>query len=563
MKLSLFFCCMLAGCSFAPQSSRELVIPYEDLSGPTPPVLSAPASLVSMRSQKNVLDTHLFQNDPKKACLNFLEAQLFSRNPLVIRSALYSYTILQIPPPEEALTKLLDNDNPALQLSLLMTLSETASPLLIPASQQAMMSDFPLIQLYGARFLTKLKTSDALTRIESLEAKLPSDCLPYIAELYALEGSPQAQKRLLKLISSGSSDTVSQCLCLIRLYHLMELFPLLSTYQPMNPQEAEALAFALASLETTPSETQLINLSHHRNPSVAIQALYSLNELGRGASMRGYTNLIDTQSPFVFSILGKTPFSTEEIASLWPLDMEWSSRFGLSLSLLERRSPLSLPFLFQAIQECDQTVYERTHSLSGTCFFVTRKSKTAACTQEAVEEEYESDVLMEMLIRTIDISFPEEFEAWAETILLQGPPLLASSIIGCFLENSSTKRIEILKQVSSHSGRPFVRQMALFCLIQLKEASLEEDALRVILKNQRECLKTLIRHSSPFFLFHEDNSLKNQKRMSEQQKLYFAAIALLAQTKTETSSSILREELQEASEEYRTLIAAALLHSLL
>ena len=121
----------------------------------------------------------------------------------------------------------------------------------------------------------------------------------------------------------------------------------------------------------------------------------------------------------------------------------------------------------------------------------------------------------------------------------------------------------MLSQLTKKPGRPYIRQLALFSLIQQKEIPLDQAILSPLLKTLRESLQSLLRPKSLFFLFRTSPSEKERKSMNEQQKLYFAAIAMLAQTKSESSSALLEKELQEAPEEYRSFISAALLHSLL
>ena len=558
----LFVLVIFSACSRAATTPKELSIPHAELTGPVPPISAHEKVLPT--SEKNItIEEHALKKDPKRTCLDLLESNLYSHNQQVVFATLYAYALLQLAIPERALDNLLNTENPYLQLQLLMTLYETESPHLVRAAQKAMMSEYPILQLYGARFLAKKKTGEILPRIESLESKLPDDCLPYIAELYALEGSPQAQNHIKKLLSLSTSPTIAQCLCLIRIYQLMELYPVVASYRPTNPQEAEALAFALSILQTTSSEEHLCTLSHHSHPSVSIQALTSLNALGYQASMYSYRDLINSHSPFVFTSLDKTAFSTEELISLWPLELDWSARYGLALSLIERREALPLSFLFKTLYETETTLLRKNYSLSGTCFYISRGSKSERRTPEECEREYESDALTDQLVHKIAITFPEAFDEFAEKALSSGPVHLAPAIISALAETPSEQRSEMLSQLSKKPGRPYIRQLALFSLIQQKEIPLDQAILSPLLKTLRESLQSLLRPKSLFFLFRTSPSEKERKSMNEQQKLYFAAIAMLAQTKTESSSALLEKELQEAPEEYRSFISAALLHSLL
>lgn len=559
---------LLTSCSSPAYKTKvSYTMPYADLTGLLPPPSTeqkAPALLIT--NLHNFLFKYQgyipYDEDIKKTCTNLLHACASSHRADIAFATLNAYSLLQMPPDERIIDLILKRDyNPYLQLQLLLTLYETNSPDCLHASEYAMQSNYPLIQLYASEYITRHRAPQALARLESLEAKIPQDLLSYLTELYAIEGSSRAQAHIKRLLSSGDTNTICVCLLVIRHMRLVELYDELKNFIPTNSQEEESLAFALGADMTSSAEKRLTQLSLSPHPSVAITALVSLTELGQNFSLQKYQNLIDTHSPFVLSNLWKTSFSTQSIEALWTNDLDATQRLALALSLLERRSTIPLAFLKASLLSGNHMLFSKSYSAGGQSWFLC--IQTQGDNEENEGRLYESQSLQEALIQKIAIHFPEQFCTIVQEGLCSTCPHLGPAIIFA-LESMSTETSRLLlEQLSVDYSQPFLQKIALFTRMKQKGITLNPELLATMVKEMRQRLSSFVQPSPWTFFSSVRLNEKDRKKLTEQQRLYVMGISLLAQDKTKTSSDLIASELQAAPELFVPFITAALLHSYL
>lgn len=527
-------------------------LPYSELSGPVPP--HTPLSDKNTRIKKNE------SIRTKDECIRLLEECLTSQNRQVVYATLASYSLAQLSIPDKIAERLITRTyDPYLQLQVLSALYATQSNACKIASEKALLSEIPIIQLYALTFLTKSHSQDILSRITALEAKIPSELLPYCAELYAIEGSPQAQLCIKRILQSGNSAAVSLCLCLIRDFQLMELYPELETFHPLNSQEQEAYAYALGNQNTQMHHARLLELMQSNEPSVAMRACISLCEFGNTIEPPHNLKL----SPFILASLHKTSISTKAMEDIWDHSLNSDERLNLALSLLERRSTLPLHYLFERLQEGETLLFEPNYSLAGTCSYLTEHAPQKTSLPEELNLRYISQSIQEQLVDKIATFFPTIFETMAPKYLLEKSNHLAPAVIVALSKSMSESASALLHELTFKPGQPFVRQLAIFAKIQRSELPLDPKILRSLMQNLRESLETLSRPTWLGLFQPKSQEDSHNKKRTEQQNLYFAAISTLAQIKTEESATILTEEIQSAPEQLVPLVTAALLYSLL
>lgn len=563
MKASSFLFALVGVSFIVPTGCTSRVlpqpsIPYKELSGPIPAFPTTPhdGSLPPLFDVKE---------DPKSASIKLLDRELDSSNRQVVFSALASYSLIQLALSEKQASKLLANHlDPYTELRLLITLYETQSSSRELVAQRLLLSDIPILQLYAIRFLTIEGSKTILQRIEGLEAKLDEFFLPYIVELYALEGSIRAQNNIRRIMHSGKSRAVAASLLFVRDFHLMELFDDVQSFSPINEEETEALAYALQCIHSTQATARLQELIKSPSLPTAIQAYISLSDRQEAVSNELADKLLQNRSPFLFSFLHKTAISTAQMEKLWQnTELTYEERLNLALSLLERHSSISLSFLLNTLKESDQALFEPSFSLARTTFFYTRHGMKEIETLEGLEAHYTSQSFQESLIEKIAFFFPDDFLKNAPSLLLKDSFRLAPAILTALAKGGTSAHTDLIKQLSYTHSSNLVRHIAIFTRIQQGELKFDHHAVGTILTALRESLKTLMRPSWAHWGFQSPFEDVSTKKLTEQQRLYFVAIQTLAQLRTSESKALLMKEVQEAPSPIKPFVIASLLYSLL
>lgn len=548
----LFFSC-------TPQPPQQLTVPFQNLEGPIPPITPLDEKTTNKALLTKLLLHPQNEEDTKEICIKLLEDYLQSSNRQVVLAALGAYSLLQLHLPEHISEKLiLEDSDPYIQLQLLSTLYTTQSPCSSKIFKKALMCVNPYLQLYATRFLAEERDKQTISIVESLEAKVPTELLPFCAELYAMESSPKAQGHLKRIFLSENSSSVALCLRLVRDFQLMELYNDIGRFTPVNTQEQEAYAYALGAQNSLDNTTKLQELLKNHDPIVSLQAAISLTEFGEKEPI-----IVSTLSPYLLASAFKTSLSTQELEALWTKALDETERLNLAISLIERHSSLPLTFLFTKLEEGENLLFTLNYSQAGTCYYLSQSIPAKSDMIELLQLEFVSQTLQEELVHKMATFFPDEFLKIAPKALLEHSTHLAPTVLSEIAQLKSEQSLQLLKELSFKPGQPFIRQVALFLRLQEAEIKLDPKIIKPILSHLRESLHSLSRPTWFSFFQQRPMEEKTLKQRTEQQQLYFAAISALAQTKTEESARILLEEIESAPESLTPLVTAALLYSLL
>jgi hypothetical protein len=424
---------------------------------------------------------------------------------------------------------------------------------------QALRSDYPVIRLEAGWRIASKRAHDAFFHIDALSHKLPDLFLPYMPELFAIEGSQSSLHRLRQLLFDPNEEVIIETLGAIGRHNISSISDLLESMEPHSPAVLEAQAFALRVCDSEAARTKLRKLATHTDSCVQIQAALSLiflNETGYQSTIK---ELAKNGNLFAIAALGTCP---EPMADRDHQDMSRAAQLNTALSLLSQKDARSVPELKALLSLPDDQMLYASPSVGHSLSYWDIVSIGAFDSELWPTMKEQSLVAKEaLLIQTLELN-GTSFEEVSTTVFSEGQVDLYPCLVQLLENQRSEATIALLRQEANRVGAPYNRAFALLTLVRLGIETDEEELVN-ILNFSREKQDQPWRTPLPWMaLFHLEEKTTSQQAAATAQ-LYITTIETLAERGTPTSIEILTKELRQAPKKYLPFVVASLLHATL
>ncbi len=566
-------CCV--SCQMPPQPS-DLSLTGEL---PTPPyaessnhqILLGESSLVAFSTatvEDTVASIEKLQSLPDRSRyrvhLEELASQLFqklatSKEADTVIMTLLATTSCHHPLSRTISKELIRAEHPIIQLAAVQALSSLNTSDADYILTEALRSDYPVIRLEAGWRLASKRTHDAFFHIDALSHKLPDVFLPYMPELFAIEGSSASLHRLRQLLFDTNEEVIIETLVAIGRHSITGMSSLIVGMDHHSPALLEAQAFALRVCDTDSAREKLHKLAAHPEPCVRVQAALSLVNLGETGYHATIEELARQGDLFAVAALGgcEEPFNAQNLNN--------QSRIfqaNLALSLLSQRDATCLPALQALLCLPDDQILYGSPSVGHSLSYWDIVS-TGAFEEELFDTLKEQSLVAKesMLVQALELN-EAAFEEISATIFEEGRIDLYPCLLQLLENQQSEKTIALLQQEANRVGAPYNRAFATLALVRLGLEA-DEEALVSILDFSREKKDQPWRTPLPWMtLLHSEEKNTSQQAAATAQ-LYISAIETLAERGTPESIEILTKELTKTPKKYLPFVVASLLHATL
>jgi HEAT repeat protein len=494
--------------------------------------------------------------------LEELASQLFqklttSKEPDAVMMTLLAATSCHHPLSRSISRELIRAEHPLIQLAAVQALSSLntadADYILI----EALRSDYPIVRLEAGWRIACKRSKDAFFHIDALSYKLPDLFLPYMPELFAIEGSPGSLHRLRQLLFNPNEEVVIEALVAIGRHKIVSATSLIESMEPHSPAVVEALAFALRISDSDKAREKLRKLAIHSDHCVKIQAALSLVFLGETGYQAIVEDLAQQGDVFAIAAFGECP------AQDWTFpvcDQSRQAQVNLAMSLLRQKDPSCLSEIKNLLfLPEDYMLYESPsigHSLSYWDIIPIDAFEKAMWPTMREQSLAAKEIL---LIRTLELN-GNAFEEISATVFAEKLVDLYPCLLQLLENQRSEATIHLLEQEANRVGAPYNRAYATLALVHLGIET-DETALPGILDFTREKEDQSWRPPLPWISFHHSDDRNTQQQAAVTAKLYIETIQTLAEQGTPASIDILTKELKRTPKKYLAFVTAALLQA--
>jgi HEAT repeat protein len=508
--------------------------------------LQAYANRPSYRSHLETLSSEVFQ---KIANGGDLDATIMTLMATTACHHPISYGLAQ---------QLLRHPHPIVQLCAVQALSQINSSFADQILIEALRSDFPIIRLEAAYKIACKRGKDSFFHLDALSYKLPEPLLPYLPELFAIEGSSQAMTKLRHFLYSKDEEIVIHSLLAIGRQHLSEFSDTLLAFDPHSPSVVEALAFALRAADQTKAIDRLKKLLLHPNSCVQIQSALSLAFLGETSYQDKIIQLAEQGNLFALFALSECPH-----AHFFTLH-EKSKSFAINkaLAMLRQKDTEAVGTICNLLSsDEDKVIYMSPSSGYTSIYWDIAPLHSFEADQRPVLFEQSLSYKEEILSASLELS-EEAFFTIASYVFDNEIIPLYPCLIGLLKNQESDLGIALLEKEANAIGRPYNRAFAQLALFQLR-SSKDEESLQKILDFARQKPERPWRFPVPWASFARQEDRGKEQQTNASARLYIETLQTLSEASSQKSINILVAELSQAQTPYVPFICAALLHATL
>ena len=454
---------------------------------------------------------------------------------------------------------LIRSENPLIQLSAVLALSNLntadADDILIGALR----SDYPAIRLEAAWKIASKRAPQAFSQIDALSHKLPEQFLPCLPELFAVEGSINSIHRIRQLLIDPDDDVIIETLVAVGQHHITGVDDLLLSMNPHSPALLEALAFSLRSVDSEGTRAKLRLLTEHSSPCVRLQAALSLIALGESEYISILHDRAASGDLFALAALGEC---REPITKADMVDPSRAFQINLSLALLNQKDPACITGIkaLLALPD-DETLYSSISIGHSLWYWDVAAIESFDHSAWPMLKEQALVAKELLLVHSLDLS-EEAFIEVARTVFEEERVDLFPCLIQLLENQRSDAAVALLKQESLRVGAPYNRAFATLSLARL---GIEQDEhnLVSILDFARERDEPSWRPPLPWFAFSRADERPSSQQAAASAELYIGAIEALSVLGTDEAIGTLCAELSSAPKKYLPFVVASLLHATL
>jgi hypothetical protein len=449
----------------------------------------------------------------------------------------------------------LNSSSPIVQLTAVQALAVLNTNEATTFLVDALRSDYPIVRLEAAWHIAQKKIPDAFSHLDALSYKLPAPLLSWMPELFAVEGSASSVHKLQQLLFSSEEQVIVETILAIGRHNISSFEDSITQYTSHSPATLEAIAFCLRNFDTAPSRNRLIELSHHQESCVRIQAALSLSHLGDTSQISQIIDLANQGNLFAL-------FSLQDIDGIIPnIDIHSrTANTNLALSLLAKRQIECTSMLIDMLDLPEDEVIGISHSLGNSLSYLDLV-QAATFPKEFWSTLYEQSLRLKESVLSQTIELPEPaFLAIARTIFSSGRIELYPCLIQLLENQRSEEIIQLLKLEATRVGMPYNRAFATLALMNIGIET-DENSITSIIELAREKESQPWRFPLPWMV--SPTNPAPQQHEAATSRLYIEAIDTLAQRASPSAIAILTEELGKAPMHLKPCIVAALLQATL
>ncbi len=572
---SLFFLCiLLCSCQGSSQKGVEITKtkelpapPYSDLTNTSiglyddAPISTPGATLKdtisSIKKLQAYKDRSSYRTHLEELATEVFQKVATQNNPDAVIMTLMASTACHHPISNCLSKELVRSPHPIIQLCAVQALAQINTSQADTILCEALRSEYPMIRLEAAYKIACKRSKDSFFHLDALSYKLPEPLLPFMPELFAIEGSVGSIHRLQQFLYDKNEEVVIHTLLAIGEQHLTSYSDKLLAMNPHSPAVLEALAFALRTADQKSAIDKLRKMLCHQNSCVQIQAALSLIFLGDTSQQAHILRLANTGDLFAIEALSECPN-----ADFFSLTTQKSKAFALNkaIAMLEQKDASCIEDIKKILSFDDDTALYRSPS-NGYTRTYWDAAPLASFDKDQRPLLYEQSLSCKesILAQTLELHEQAFFDL-ASYIFENRLVPLYPCLIDLLQNQESESGIELLQMESQRIGAPYNRTFAKLALYRLG-VERDETCLGQILDFARQKDDRPWRFPVPWASFTRQEDRGKEQQTNANARLYIDALQALAQSSSEKSISLLVSELDKAPTPYIPFVCAALLQA--
>jgi len=569
-----FLCALVCGCQTSHQEGTTNSLPK---TLPSPPYSSLMSTSVGLYDDApinvpggtlkdtiaSIKKLQAFKDRPSyRAHLEELVSEVFQKvatqnDPDAVIMTLLASASCHHPMSNYLSKELLKNPQPIIQLCAVQALSQINTSLADSILCEALRSDYPLIRLEAAYKIACKHSKDAFFHVDALSHKLPLPLLPFMPELFAIEGSVGSMHRLQHLLYDKNEEVVIHTLLAIGTQNLTSFSDKILSLTPHSPAVLEALTFALRTADQKRAIDKLQTLLNHQNGCVQIQAALSLAFLGEASYQEHILRLAKEGNLFALQALSECPN-----ADFFSLPPEKSKSFVLNkaIAMLQQKDASCLDDIKKILLYNENAVLFCSPSNGYTLtYWDCAPLESFEKEQQPLLYEQSLSCKEEILIQSLELHEQAFFELASYIFDHQIIPLYPC-LVDLLHNQESDNGIELLQTESYRVGAPYNRAFAKLTLYRLGVEK-DEACLEQILEFARQKEDRPWRFPVPWASFVRSEDRGKEQQTNANARLYIDTLQALSQSSSDKAIAILVSELDKAPTQYVPFVCAALLHA--
>jgi hypothetical protein len=327
------------------------------------------------------------------------------------------------------------------------------------------------------------KHPHAIGQIESLMFRLPPFLKPFFPQLFALIGTDNATKYLLRFLNDSNPDVRLETILSISNFNRDDLLSHIRKKIPNSTTaEKEAICFALAHLKDSSCNSDLQKLAKSNIENVKLAALRALYHLGDHSKKEELEKLALEENLFAIAIL-KEISGTEEALNKLLNSKNTLVRINAALSLLKHKNSNCIDSLKEIlITSVKDTVIEPFLSVGRTMMYFKMVPFAIYRIKEIKEDP--SLMMREAFLKEAMELNEQDFLKLVKMIFDYPQNDLIPMAIALLENLSSQSAVDFLKQKAKYSNIPLIRDYANLSLYRLKQNGPYEGYVANWIRNQ-------------------------------------------------------------------------------
>jgi len=423
----------------------------------------------------------------------------------------------------------------------------------------AMRSDFLPTRLEAAYHMALRKHPHAIGQIESLMFRLPPFLKPFFPQLFALIGTDDATKYLLRFLNDPNPDVRLETILSITNLNRDDLLIYIRKKIPNSTTaEKEAICHALSTLKDSSCNNELQKLAKSNIDNIKLAALKALYHLGDHSKKEEIEKLALSENLFAISILKEISDSNKTLYKLLNSKNKLV-RINAALSLLKLKDSKCLDILSNIlITDAKDTTLEPFMSIGRTMMYF-KVVPLAVYRIKNIKEDPSLMIRESILKEALELNEDDFFKLIQIIFESKQNDLIPMSIT--LLENlSSPKIIDFLKQKAKHSNIPLIRDYANLSLYRLKQEGTYEEYISNWIKHQNQENSIELNLSMP-----DKKDKKNENIYSltkeETTRLLLDMYIAIASKQDETSLKLIIDAIKKTNPKNRYALAGLLIRT--
>ncbi len=451
--------------------------------------------------------------------------------------------------------KSLDLETQLLSLHFISLLNDNKTDFLL---SQAMRSDFLPTRLEAAYHMAQRKHPHAIGQIESLMMKLPVFLKPFFPHLFALIGTDDATKYLLRFLNDSNSDVRLETILSIANLNRDDLLSHIRKKLPNSTiGEKEAIFYAFYKLKDSSTIKDIKRLASSNIENVRLSALRALYHLGDVSKKADIEKLAMDNNLFAISILKDIPGSENTLKKLLKSKNKLI-KVNAAISLLGLKDSSCLDILKTIlIDDSKDTTLQPFFSVGRTMMYF--KIVPLAVYKVKDIKQDPSLVIRESLLKEALELNEDDFLSLIKSIY-DAPQSDLIPMATSLLENLASEKVnEFLKEKAKFSNIPLIRDYANLALYRLKEKGPYESYIANWIANQNEDIVIQLNINPEKKTENNQNIYSLTKE--ESTRLLLEMFIALSSKQDETSLKIIVSAIKKTNPKNRYALAGMLIRA--